>query len=616
MAKGVRGVGQAGVEVRVMRNADTILQVHRTRGAQGLPLERVYKHLFDPEFFLRAYGKIYRNAGATTKGSTEETVDGMSLQRVHDIIGLLREERYQWTPVRRTEIPKANGKTRPLGIPTWSDKLVQEVLRALLEPYYEQKFSDHSHGFRPGRGCHTALQEIRRTWKGTAWFIEGDIKGCFDNIGHTVLLETIRRDIHDGRLIKLIEGLLRAGYMEDWRYYDTLSGTPQGGIISPLFANVYLNELDRFVEDTLVPTYTKGKRRKGNPVYQRHSHLITAAHRRGDFVEVKRLTLERRTMMAGEPQDQDYRRLRYVRYADDFLLGFVGPKREAEAVRQRLGEHLERQLRLTLSVEKTLITHAVDGKANFLGYEVKVTRCGHLISDNGKRATNGYIALLMPQRVVRKYRNRFSRKGKITHRAELIPETDYTILQRYQAVLRGVYNFYCMAANVGNTTRMGYIKWVLQTSLLKTLASKFRCRMSDIRKKYRVRGPSGTMLQVVIERPGRGPLVATFGGFPLEKVPDGMGATDFRFEAAWFAPSSDRSEVVQRLLAGRCELCGVEGSSMEVHHIRKLADLDRKGRKPKAAWEKLMSARKRKTLVVCKDCHDIVHAGCYDGPAL
>src|SRR5262245_32390412 len=216
-----------------MRNTDTILAIHRKRGAVGLPLERVYKHLFNPELFLRAYGRIYRNAGATTKGATEETVDGMSLRKVHRIIDLLRQERYRWAPVRRTEIPKANGKMRPLGIPTWGDKLVQEALRTLLEPYYEQKFSDRSHGFRPNRGSHSALREIRGNWTGTAWFIEGDIKGCFDNIDHAVLLEIIRRDIHDGRLVRLIDGLLKAGYMEGCWRHDSLSGTPSGGILTP-----------------------------------------------------------------------------------------------------------------------------------------------------------------------------------------------------------------------------------------------------------------------------------------------------------------------------------------------------------------------------------------------
>jgi group II intron reverse transcriptase/maturase len=598
-----------------MREADTIRAIHQKRGSKGLPLERVYKHLFNPEFFLRAYGKIYRNFGAMTKGSTKETVDGMSVEKIHGIIDLLQQERYRWTPVRRIEIPKPKGGTRPLGIPTWSDKLVQEILRTLLEPYYEQRFSNRSHGFRPNRSCHTALREVQRTWRGTVWFIEGDIKGCFDNIDHAVLLEIIRRDIHDGRLVKLIDGLLRAGYLEDWRHHDTLSGTPQGGIISPLLANIYLNELDRFVEDTLIPAYTKGDRRQENPEYRRIGRAIAAARKRDDFEEVKRLKQQRRKLMSKEPIDPDYRRLRYIRYADDFLLGFVGPKGEAEQVRQRLGEFLERRLKLTLSVAKTLITHAVDEKAMFLGYEIKVTRDGNLISDNEARATNGYIALLMPQRVVQKYRGRFSKGDKIIHRAELLADTDYTILQRYQAVLRGVYNFYCMATNVGSPRRMWSLQWMLETSLTKTLASKFRCKVSDIYKKYQVRILDHKMLQVIINRPDKEPLVATFGGMSFRRIPEGMSAGDLNFEQAWFTPGNKRSEVVQRLLAETCELCGEQGP-VQVHHIRKLADIDQPGRRPKAGWQKIMSARKRKTLVVCERCHDDIHAGRYDGPRI
>ncbi len=596
-----------------MQNADAILDIYRKRGARRLPLERVYRHLFDPELFLRAYGKIYRNTGAMTRGATEETVDGTCLRKIHNVIELLKFERYEWTPVRRAEIPKANGKTRPLGIPTWSDKLLQEVLRSLLEPYYEQQFSDHSHGFRPNRGCHSALREIHSRWTGTVWFIEGDIKGCFDNIDHSILLDIIRRDIHDGRLVALIEDLLKAGYLESWQYHETLSGTPQGGIISPLLANVYLTELDRFVEDTLKPAYWRGKGRKANPEYTRNRNLIDRAEERGDVDEVLRLKRERRQIMRGAPCDPDYRRLRYVRYADDFLLGFVGPRSEAEEVRQRLGDYLGQRLKLTLSPEKTLITHATDGMAKFLGYEITVTRCGDLLSGDGRRRNNGKITLRMPRTVVQKYLDRHGRNGKIIHRVELLPESDYTIIQRYQSVLRGIYNYYCMAINVGTRKRMSYIRWVLETSLTKTLACKHRCRVSSIYRTYGVEILGLKALQVTIQRPDKDPLIATFGGFSFKRIPEGMGVVDIPTRAIWFR---SRSEVVQRLVAGRCELCEAKGVPLEVHHIRKLADIDRPGRRPKARWEITMSARKRKTLVVCENCHDAIHAGRYDGPAL
>jgi hypothetical protein len=322
---------------------------------------------------------------------------------------------------------------------------------------------------------------------------------------------------------------------------------------------------------------------------------------------------QRRTMPCYALDDPDYRRLRYVRYADDFLLGFVGPKNEAEEIRQRLGEFLERELKLTLSAEKTLITHATDDKAKFLGYEIQSRKTGSRVDKSGRRTTNGCIQLLMPWKVVGKYRSLYSKRGKIIHRAELLRDTDYTILQRYQGVLAGLYNFYCMAVNVSK--RMQRIKLILETSLGKTLASKFRCRVTRIFRRYKVAGAEPTMLRVVIERPDKAPLIAIFGGIRFERKPEGLGTTEDSILGAWFKPGGSRSEVVQRLLAGKCELCGFEGLT-EVHHIRKLADLDQPGRRPKEPWEKIMSARKRKTLVVCGDCHDAIHAGRYDGPRL
>jgi group II intron reverse transcriptase/maturase len=315
-----------------MQDAKTVLGVIRERGRRGLPLERLYRQLFNPQLFLRAYGRIYATTGAMTPGVTRETVDGMSPAKIGAIIGRLRAESYRWSAARRVYLPKKNGKWRPLGMPTWSDKLVAEVVRLLLEGYYDIGFSDRSHGFRPGRGCHTALREVATAWTGTHWFIEGDIADCFGSLDHQVLVGMLAEKIHDGRFLRLIERMLQAGYVEDWTWTATLSGAPQGGVASPILSNIYLDRLDRFVEERLLPEDNRGGLRRKNPAYLANKSEIEKAERRGELRAVRRLTQQRRTLPAGDPNDPDFRRLKYVRYCDDWLLGFAGPKSEAEEI--------------------------------------------------------------------------------------------------------------------------------------------------------------------------------------------------------------------------------------------------------------------------------------------
>lgn len=587
-----------------MRNAETVLAVIRERGKRGVPLEDVYRQLFNPELYLRAYGRLYRNKGAMTEGATPETVDGMCLAKIESIIEAIRFERYRWTPVRRVNIPKKSGKTRPLGVPTWSDKLLQEVMRLLLEAYYEPQFSDHSHGFRPQRGCHTALQTVQRTWKGTKWFIEGDIKGCFDNIDHQVLLSLLRERIHDNRFVRLVENLLKAGYLETWQYKPTLSGTPQGGVLSPLLSNIYLDRLDQFIEKTLLSRHNRGTRRKLDPAYKRldaqyRNHLVS-----GKKAQAKAEHLQLKAMPAMVTDDPDYRRLRYVRYADDFLLGFVGPKAEAEVIKAQLKAFLQESLRLELSPEKTLITHAATQVARFLGYDITCYAPADKNGCTGRRIT-GRVSLRIPAEAVESRCAYYMESGKPIHRNALIDESDYAIIMQYQSEYRGYVQYYAYAQNVA---WLGKLHWVMEASLLKTLACKHKTSVATMSRKYRSKtvtphGPR-SCLKAVVEREGKRPLVVTFGGIPLVRR-QAFTVMEDRLLHRTYTP---RSELLQRLLKEECEICG-STHEVQVHHVRSLKDLKVPGRKEKSLWMQTMIALSRKTLVVCHECHVAIHAG-------
>ncbi|MQA06540.1 MAG: maturase, partial [Streptosporangiales bacterium] len=587
-----------------MQNAETVLGVLRERGRRGLPLERLYRQLFNPQLYVLAYRKLYSNAGAMTAGVTGETVDGMSLAKIDAIIDAVRSERWRWSPVRRTYVPKRDGKRRPLGLPTWSDKLLAEVVRALLNAYYDVQFSEHSHGFRPGRGCHTVLQEVVDVWNGTAWFIEGDIARCFESLDHSIMLDALGEKIHDNRFLRLVGGMLSAGYLEDWKWGATLSGVPQGGTASPILSNIYLDRLDRYVETQLLPLFNRGVRRAENPEYARDSAAIRSARRRGDRAAVRAARLHRRSLPSKDPCDPGYRRLRYIRYADDVLLGFSGPKAEAVQIKQLLGRFLRDELKLELSEQKTLITHARTGKARFLGYNIVTQHADDKLT-NGKRSINGEIGLRVPEDAITRRCSPYMCHGKPWHRPQMLSDQDYSIISQYQAEYRGVVQYYLLAADVCHLNRL---HWVMETSLLKTLAGKHGSSVAKMARKYKttIATPHGPRVcfQTTVERGGgKEPLVARFGGIPLRRQ---KKAALVDRSPNLFTTSGN--ELIGRLIAGRCELCGTT-QRLEVHHIRKLADLDRAGRNEKPAWIHIMAKRRRKTLIVCTACHDAIHAG-------
>jgi group II intron reverse transcriptase/maturase len=585
-----------------MQNAETVLDVLRERGRRGLPLDELYRQLFNPQLYLLAYGRIYSNKGAMTPGASGETVDGMSLGKIGRVIDALRHERYRWSPVRRIYIPKKNGSTRPLGLPSWSDKLVGEVVRLLLQAYYEPTFSDRSHGFRPGRGCHTALREVANTWTGTTWFIEGDVSDCFGSFDHSVMVSTLAEKIHDNRFLRLVHNMLEAGYMEDWVWNATLSGVPQGGVVSPVLSNIYLHRLDEFVETVLIPEYTRGRVRKQSAEYARVRSARDRAHKRGNHAVARELRKELRGIPSGDPQDPGFRRLQYARYADDTLLGFAGPKAEAEEIKQRLTAFLRDELKLELSQDKTLITHARTQAAKFLGYEITVLHNDRKVT-RGRRSANGIVSLRVPESVIKAKKAPYLSRGKPERRPHLINEDDHTIVNTYGAEWRGIVQYYLLA---GNVHRLYRLHWVMETSLLKTLANKHRSTVSKMARTFTAtintkHGPR-KCIEARVDRSGGKPLVARFGGIPLRRQKDTV------ISDRVLVPGIIRhKELVTRLLADRCEICK-DTDGISVHHVRRLADLDRPGR-PQPEWAQLMARRRRKTLVVCRACHDAIHPG-------
>lgn len=583
-----------------------------SQGNKEQTFTRLYRYLLRPDIFYLAYQNLYANNGAATKGVTDDTADGFSEKKVLSIIKSLKNGTYRPSPVRRTYIPKRNGKMRPLGIPTFTDKLVQEALRMILESVYEPIFAESSHGFRPNRSCHTALQSITHSFTGVRWFVEGDIKGFFDHIDHEVLVRLVGQKIKDARITQLLYKMLKAGYMEDWRFNHTISGTPQGGIISPLLANIYLNELDTFVAG-IKAEFDKPNGRERNPDYMKvaaHVHYISKMLKRKDLsAEQIRFYQEerkkyRRIMLSLPSKAQTDKRLTYVRYADDFLIGITGSKEDCVAIKGKIKEYLANKLKLELSDEKTLITHS-SNYARFLGYDVCVRRCGE-VKDGGqgwsKRTLNGTVELAIPlkEKIESYLFNRHAvkwDKGALRpiHRGALVTMTDLEILMVYNTEVRGICNYYALASNF---YKLNYFAYLMEYSCLMTIASKHKSSVRKVRNMLKD-GKGGWCVPYNTKQGVKQMYFARYA--------DCKASPRFRDEIPHAVPMTikSRNSFESRLLAKKCEFCGKEDSKgYEIHHVHRLKDV-----KGKTMLEQVMLARKRKTIVLCLECHRALHQG-------
>lgn len=577
--------------------------------------ERLYRILFNEELFYVAYQKIASNGGSTTKGSDGRSIDEMSLARIETLIASLKDESYQPHPSRRVHIPKKNGKTRPLGIPAFEDKLVQEVVRMILEAIYEGHFETTSHGFRPKRSCHTALLHIQKTFSGAKWFIEGDIKGFFDNIDHDVLVGILRERISDDRFIRLIRKFLKAGYVEDWTFHNTYSGMPQGGIVSPILANIYLDKLDKYVKEYIRHFDMGTKRRPGkesNNLANERKRTVRKLKKVKDGTEkaalvarLKAIEQERAAFPSGDEMDGSYRRLKYIRYADDFILGVIGSKEDALRIKEDIKSFLSESLALELSEEKTLITHT--GKsAKFLGYEITVTRNNHQRRDVQGRLRRTYgkrVRLNVSMATLRDKLLEYGameiklRNGKEIWkpkcRSGLIFNDDLEILDRYNRETVGFCNYYLIA---NNCVVLHNFRYIMEYSMYKTFAGKYRSTVRKINKKYRL----NKLFTVKYEQKGAIKSRTFYKTSFKRRTTAFNGSCDIE---PYSIADVSRTNLTDRLKAEKCELCGATGKLI-MHHVRNLKDL-----KGKESWKRLMSARKRKTIALCPSCHRLRHLG-------
>lgn len=578
--------------------------------------ERLYRNLYNPDFFLLAYQNIYANKGALTPGIDGLTLDGYGMERVNRIIESLKDRSYQPAPARRSYIPKKNGKLRPLGIPSADDKLVQEVVRMVLESIYETTFSNYSHGFRPSRSCHTALLQVQHNYTAVKWFVEGDIKAYFDTIDHHALVGILRRRIADEAFIELLWKFLKAGYVEDWQYNATFSGTPQGSGISPILANLYLNELDSYMEE-YKQAFDRGEIRarcndyaRCQSVYQRFKQkcakcwdTMSEHERIAAITEQKRLRKEFQIFPAYDPMDEGYRRIQYIRYADDFLIGIIGSHADAQKVKQDISDFLADRLKLTMSAEKTLITHGHD-KARFLGYDITVS-CDTSTRKTSKGQSRIYmnqVKLYLPKEkwigklldygVLKIKLDEFGKeKWKPLQRDDYMNLAPHEIVMKYNTQIRGLYNYYQLASNVSVLSKFSY---VMEYSMYKTLAGKLNVTMTKAKLKYHKNGS----FTVPYRTQSRVKSVTFYnGGFSCVKHAQGH----YVDHTPEYARTHQPKELFYRYKAGKCELCGAETKAVSVHQVNGLKSLTEA-----TVWERVMLKKRRKTLIVCRDCMSLI----------
>jgi group II intron reverse transcriptase/maturase len=591
--------------------------LHKLNSQKEWTNKDLYRLMFKEDLYLLAYEKIKSKPGNMTPGTDGKTLDGTSLRIIRQLIEEMKTETFQFKPVKTVYIPKENGKMRKLGVPSTRDKIVQEVMRTILEAIYDSTegayFSEHSHGFRRGHSTHTALKEIREGWTATNWFIEGDISACFDEVNHEILVNIVREKIKDERFLNLIWKLLRAGEFDMQKGNEnSLAGTPQGGVVSPILANIYLNKLDEYIKE-IKEEMEKGEGKARNPEYRAIAQKRTKLAKEGKTKtkEFEQLTKLMKTLPSVKVDDPEFIRIRYTRYADDWMIGICGSKETASIVKEKVREFLNNQLHLRLSEEKTKITNARTEEASFLGYQIRIGRTAEgpakqKVSTNNsginykRRSTGWEVILKVPvDRIIK----RLSKRGYCKPNGEPTPRMAWQYLDRdqiillYSSVNRGIQEYYRPTDNFAKLNRIQYI---LEYSLAKTLAMKMRKSVPQVMKE-------GLKVQV---KTNKGEKTVAF-----------YKNSDWKIKKDSFKegkPEIDLVRIAVRLrtnskLGMPCCICGSE-YDIVMHHVRHIRKMDTAGKD--MGFARVLRALNRKQIPVCESCHKRIHRGDYDGMRL
>ena len=649
----------------------------------------VYTLLYRHTIWYQAYQNLYPNRGAFTNGIDDDTLNDFDKKRINNIITSLKTKIYHPKPSKQIWIPKANGSKRPISVPSGTDKLIQEACRIILEHIYDSKFSNYSHGFRPNRSCHSALKEVS-TWIGTRWFIEFDIKGCFDNINHDLLIALLEERIDDIRFINLIKLFLKAGYIDDWKYNKTISGTPQGGIISPILSNIYLNELDKYSEQICNKINSTPNERVKNKDYVKFKNKYNYLKIKIENTELKIKQIEntisktfynlddndpiwnifnqvfdlrdsdknnitRSIKTAFQPIVDNYNisinklleisyyrrlkqsvdsmkdemkeadskfrnmksidtstglnRLHYVRYADDFLYGYIGTKKEANEIFHKIKSYIENELKLEISENKSKITDTSNIK--FLGYHISRAkyngqRITHINDNKVRRHNNRLIFKLDSSTAI----NIVKRKGygdyvnnQSMHRSYLINFDDIEIVKQYNAEIRGLYNYYKYASNAKHI--LYRIQWLAHYSMIKTLGGKHKCSVAQVFKRKIIKTKTENGLKLWYCE-AKDKIVEVFNINKMETYDIFKYNNDDKISDNFEIKTINiRSSALKKLMAENCEICGKSSSDVSIvlHHKNKIRNVPNTN----PIWTKVQKMRNRKTIAVCHNCHMKIH---------